>query len=121
MVVLPSQIKKTNIICENRKIVDLVDFVPDECEIIDAQDKLVTPGFVETHAHGGGGNDFCDCTPDAFDNVIKTHLKHGTTLICPTLVSSKLERIMSVFDVYRDVKKGKYGKYMHKLHLEEVT
>ena len=118
IVVLPSQIKKTNIICENGKIVDLVDFVPDECKIIDAQDKLVTPGFVETHAHGGGGNDFCDCTPDAFDNVIKTHLKHGTTLICPTLVSSKLERIMSVFDVYRDVKKGKYGKYMHKLHLE---
>lgn len=72
-VIFPSQIKKVNIICEDGKIVDLVDFVPDECMVIDAGNKLITPGFVEIHAYGGGGNDFCDCTTESFENIIKTH------------------------------------------------
>lgn len=117
-VIFPDKTEKTNIICENGKITAFGDFVPSDCKIINADGKLVTPGLVEVHAHGGGGSDFCDCTPEAFDNVIKTHLKHGSTLICPTLVSSKLEKLMEAFDVYRVVKNGKMGKYIHKLHLE---
>jgi len=50
--------------------------------------------------------------------VIKTHLKHGTTLICPTLVSAPLDKILNCFNVYRRVKQGLYGNFMHKIHLE---
>lgn len=117
-VVLPDEIKNINIVAEKGIIKELSTGIPDDAEIYDAKGKLITPGFVETHSHGAGGADFCDCTKEAFETVIKTHLSHGTTLICPTLMSSKTEMILEVFNVYRDVKKGIYGKFIHKLHLE---
>lgn len=117
-VVFPDKIEKTNILIENGKITGFLTVIPDGCKVLDAEGRLVTPGFIELHAHGGGGSDFCDLTEDAFINIIKTHLSHGTTLICPTLVSSSLEKILETLDIYRRVKKTPIGRHMHKLHLE---
>lgn len=116
--VLPDRIEKLNIIAEDGKITDICDFVPKDCAVIDAKGKYVTPGLIELHAHGAGGSDFCDSTPEAFETVIKTHLKHGATLVCPTTVSCSKDKLMGLFDVYRTAKSGRYGAYMHKLHLE---
>ncbi len=117
-VVLPDHIKELNIIAENGVITTLCDYVVQDAEIIDAKGKLITPGFVELHSHGAGGADFCDCTANAFETVIKTHLSCGTTLLCPTIMSSLPDKMFDAFKVYREVKKGKFGKFIHKLHLE---
>ena len=34
--------------------------------MIDAKGMYIVPGFVCMHAHGGGGYDFTECTPEAF-------------------------------------------------------
>lgn len=117
-VVLPDGIKKTNIVCENGKIVQVGEFLPADCTIVDAEDKIVTPGLIEIHAHGGGGSDFCDISKESFENVVRTHLKHGVTLICPTLVSCSFEAMRKVFDIMREVKSGEWGFVVDKLHLE---
>ena len=116
--VLPRSIENNNLIIENGKIAGICDYVPESCKIIDAAGKYVTPGIIELHAHGGGGYDFCDSTAEAFEKIVKTHLKHGTTLICPTAVSSTKEKLYKLADAYRVAKAGKYGKFIHKLHLE---
>lgn len=51
------------------------------CTIYDAKGGYVLPGFVDIHLHGGGGCDFMDGTEEAFDTILKTQLKHGTTTI----------------------------------------
>ena len=117
-VVFPDRAEKTNILIGDGKILDIGNISSDGAFELDAENKIITPGLIELHAHGGGGNDFCDLSAEAFENIVKTHLQHGVTLICPTLASCPLSMMLGTFDVYRAAKAGKYGAYMHKIHLE---
>ncbi len=74
----------------DRKILE-VDYrgeAPEDTEVIDGNGKFLVPAFIELHAHGGGGFDFADNTQEAFDSAMKTHLAHGVTLLCPTLMTA---------------------------------
>lgn len=53
-------------------------------EAINLGGKLIAPGFVDLHVHGGDGADFMDLTADAFRTVCKCHARHGTTTLTPT-------------------------------------
>lgn len=57
-------------------------------EVINLNGCYALPGGIEIHAHGGGGHDFMEGTPDAFRAAVKAHMKHGTTGIFPTLGAS---------------------------------
>lgn len=116
--VLPDGLRTVNIISEDGNIIEISDNVPKEYEAIDAKGQLVTPGFIETHVHGGGGSDFCDATAESFQNVVKTHLSHGTTLICPTAMSCKEDMLYKFFDAYRETKNTPIGEIMYGIHLE---
>ena len=103
---------------ENGKITAFQSDAPDGAEIVDAGGKLVIPGFVDIHLHGGGGSEFIDGTLQAFETVAKTHCLHGTTSLCPTPASCSLESLYRLFDVYKDaVKNTKYSDFLG-IHLE---
>lgn len=53
-------------------------------EAVSLQGKLVVPGFIDLHVHGGDGADFMDLTPEAFKAVCQCHARHGTTTLTPT-------------------------------------
>ena len=55
--------------------------IPENCEIIDAQDKFVGPGLVDIHCHAGDCHWFNQEPLEA----AKHHLSHGTTSILATL------------------------------------
>lgn len=61
--------------------------VSEDTEVFDAKGGYLLPSFIELHAHGGGNADVADLTPEAFDRVMTTHLSHGVTALCPTLVA----------------------------------
>lgn len=48
----------------------------------------VVPGFVDAHAHGGGGGSFDTGTPDDAATAVRAHLRHGTTSMMASLVSA---------------------------------
>jgi N-acetylglucosamine-6-phosphate deacetylase len=65
----------------------------------------VVPGFVDVHAHGGGGASFDGGTADEAATAVRAHLQHGTTSMVASLVSadqatllSSVERISDVVD-----------------------
>ena len=85
--VLRDTIVDGGLLCENTRssCVGYIGDTPDDTELVDATGCYVLPGFIEPHAHGGGGYDFIDNTETAFDEIFKLHRAHGVTQLCPTL------------------------------------
>ena len=51
---------------------------PPADEVVDVAGSWVVPGFVDLHAHGGGGHAFDD-GPDSIRAALAVHRAHGTT------------------------------------------
>lgn len=85
--------------------------------LIDAKGMYIVPGFVSMHAHGGGGHDFTECTPEAFRTAIHAHLKHGATSIFPTLSSSPFSKLHQATDICEELMQEP-GSPVLGLHIE---
>ena len=88
-------LKNGSVLIRDGKILEVpnCDLAVIGAQLIDVKGMYVLPGGVEIHVHGGGGRDFMECTEDAFRVAVKTHMKHGTTSIFPTLSSSTVPMI----------------------------
>ena len=117
-VVLPDGVKQTSVFAEDGKIAAIgYDGTADKT--IDAAGCYLLPGFIDIHVHGGGGADFMDGTPDAFETAVKAHFQHGTTTIVPTAMSATEEELtgfLLAFKAFR--KKSKDADMVPGLHLE---
>lgn len=61
------------------------------CEkLYDFTGKILAPGFVDLHTHGAGGHSFSGSSPEAVLAACHTHLRHGTTTICPTISTATI-------------------------------
>ena len=79
---------------EGGKITEVTDKeLPVDAEY-DATGYYVSPGFIDMHTHGGGGNPF----EGSLDDIVagcNFHLNHGTTTICPTISAAVFESMAS--------------------------
>lgn len=87
-------------------------------EQIDAKGKYVSPGFIDTHVHGGGGADFMDDGKDSVIQAVRAHMKHGTTTILPTTLSESLGEIMVAVKNIREAAKVEDVPHIYGAHLE---
>jgi len=88
-------------------------------ETVDAGGCYVTPGFIDIHSHGGGGMDFMDEDPSVFDRISRIHSHYGTTMIFPTLTSSRFDVLKSAITSFSEIpEEGTGGARMPGLHLE---
>ncbi len=75
------------LLVENGKISALgesVDLpVPSGAAEIDCRGKIIAPGFIDLHVHGGGGFDFNDA--GGWTGAARYHALHGTTSLLPTI------------------------------------
>ncbi|MFD2556217.1 N-acetylglucosamine-6-phosphate deacetylase [Sphingobacterium tabacisoli] len=115
-------LEKGYLYIEDRKIVHLgqgtLDVSEDVCRI-DLKGKYISPGFIDMHVHGGGGSDFMDGTVEAFLKVSETHVRYGTTAMCPTTLTAEKDHIYTVMDVYKEaLPKNTKGASWLGLHLE---
>ncbi len=97
------RIKSDRIICGNQlfsgyvyfsdgKITDVSSQELDVQKEYDATGLYVSPGFIDTHTHGGGGFDFSGSVTDVVQ-AANFHLKHGTTTIFPTFSTAPFPQI----------------------------
>lgn len=117
-VVLPGGVKRANVLIEAGKITCIGD-IDRADEEIDINGDYLLPGFVDVHVHGGGGADFMDAEPQAFETAVKAHLKHGTTTLLPTAMTaseSDLKDFLNAFKAFK--KKSRYSGLTPGVHLE---
>ncbi len=53
----------------------------------------LVPGFVDMHAHGGGGADYAAPDPDEVLRAVAYHRRHGTTTSIASLVSAEPDEL----------------------------
>lgn len=112
-------LKDGSVLMRDNKILEVTncDLAVIGAELFDAKGMYVVPGGVEIHCHGGGGSDFMEGTESAFRNAVKTHMKHGTTSIFPTLSSSSVEMINRAAETCTQLMSEKNSPVLG-LHLE---
>lgn len=76
----------------------------EQATLVDCKGNYLSPGFIDTHCHGGGGADFMDGTTEDILTAARAHLKHGTTGICPTTLTCSDEELFAFFDAYEQAK-----------------
>ena len=64
-------------------------FVSPQAAVVDAAGSMLTPGFVDSHVHGGGGAAFTD-GPEAIATALAAHRRYGTTRSVISLVTATM-------------------------------
>src|SRR5262249_26391233 len=86
------------VLCEDGKITFVGSFheaAPEpNSEIIDANGRLVMPGFIDTHFHGSGGDDVMANGAEGIRRISKNLLKFGTTGFLATTIAARHEELM---------------------------
>lgn len=112
-----TRIKSTRIILEDSLLDGYVYFdgeritavtteeLPHDAEY-DFGDRYVSPGFIDIHTHGAGGNDFIDGDPDTVIRGAEYHLAHGTTSILPTLSAAPIDQMENAVKAIREAKES---------------
>ena len=85
----------------------------------DAGGRYISPGFIDTHVHGGGGYDFMDATVADIAGACKAHMQHGTTTILPSTVACSSEEHERAFLAIRQtMREMRDGPNLPGIHLE---
>lgn len=120
-VITPDGIIDGYVLYEDGKITETGtgDCMPQADEVIDAQGRYVSPGFIDIHTHGAGGADYMDGTLEAYLTAARMSARHGATLVCPTTLTSSNEVLFDTFDLYEQaVAANTEGAAFGGLHLE---
>jgi N-acetylglucosamine-6-phosphate deacetylase len=70
---------------------------PDAAATVDVGGQWLTPGFIDLHAHGGGGFAYDD-GPEAILAGLAVHRAHGTTRSVISLVANPLHDLLASLD-----------------------
>lgn len=117
-VVLPDEVKLTSVLIEDG-IISQIGYDGKAEREIDAKGNYLLAGFIDIHVHGGGGADFMDATPEAFETAVKSHLEHGTTTLLPTAMTATESDLTDFLNAFKSFKKiSEYSGLTPGVHLE---
>jgi len=72
--------------------------IPKSHRVVDLEDAILVPGFIDMHIHGGAGRDVMDTAPDALPAVERLLYSHGVTTYFPTTITAPIDRTLAALD-----------------------
>lgn len=73
--------------CDAGRIVEIGRGLSAGDSVIDAEGRVLLPGFLDVHIHGGGGHDTMTGSVEALNGLCNTHAVHGTTGLLATTIT----------------------------------
>lgn len=87
-----------------------------EEKVIDLSGKLVIPGFIDVHSHGGYGYDNMDADPEEISKMTTKMLQEGITSYFPTTMTQSYENIERALEAIKEAKEK--NSMIQGIHLE---
>jgi N-acetylglucosamine-6-phosphate deacetylase len=91
------------VLVDGPDVVEVGEGTPPRAPDADLPAATVVPGYVDVHAHGGGGASFDSGCPEDAATVARTHLSHGTTTMVASLVTAAPTSLARSFRDLRDL------------------
>ena len=89
----------------------------DRVEIYDLGNKIVTPGLIDQHIHGGYGIDFNTANEDEIRMFLRETKKLGQSAILATFLPDSTEKLNSQMDIIRSVMKNPKNDETGSIHV----
>ena len=120
LVLSDTALENANLLVVDGKIADfgVKEINAEGARVIDLEGDWLTPGLIETHAHGGGGYDFMDGTEEAFFGIAKHHNEHGVTSILATTLAGETAETENTLKVFCETQNKIKTCNMLGVHLE---
>ena len=87
-------------------------------EVLDAEGRYVSPGFINVHVHGCMGYDTMDEVPEALPVMRKFQASTGVTAFLPTTMSYDVPRIHRALERIREEMRKEGGARILGAHME---
>lgn len=115
ILIMRDKIINDSVIIFNHKIIKIITYdnflqykkdyeeeYKQKIQVIDAEGKYVSPGFIDIHIHGSGGYDTMDATTEALKAISTTIARNGVTSYLPTTMTMDRGSIYKALDAIRE-------------------
>lgn len=118
-IVQKDSILENKVLVFDKKILDICDTAPENCQIIDARGMYISPGLIDIHIHGSKGCDVMDNTVEAINTISSSIASNGVTGYLPTTMSMNKEKIQNAFKAIEEARKSENkGAKILGIHVE---
>lgn len=88
----------------------------EDTEIIDGKNKILTPGLIDRHTHGGYGCNFNTCNENELQEYLIKIKRHGVVGVVPTIMTDDIKVINNQIKLLKKIKSK--GAKILGIHLE---
>jgi len=116
----PDDKQTTSILIEEGTITQIgqIDSSAAPDDTLDAQGRIIAPGFIDIHIQGAGGADILDATPEALKAISETCARFGTTSFLATTVFKPNQKNQHITVAAEYVGRDLGGANLLGIHLE---
>lgn len=84
------------------------DFSPEAVEeILELDDELLVPGFIDVHIHGFAGSDAMDGEVEALETIARSIVQYGVSSFLPTTMTGEKKALEKSLKAIRRLQEGK--------------